>query len=59
MQEKIEAAVAESGLLLAGLIPASDELVRQELSGASYLDLPEDSGAVQQAFLIFDLIFGN
>ena len=58
LQEKIDAAVTESGLLLAGFIPASDELVRQELSGASYIELPEDSKAVQQAFLIFDLIFG-
>jgi CO dehydrogenase maturation factor len=58
LQEKIDAAVTESGLLLAGFIPASDELVRQELSGASYIDLPEDSKAVQQAFMIFDLIFG-
>uniref|UniRef100_UPI004055ABEE ATP-binding protein n=1 Tax=Candidatus Electronema sp. TaxID=2698783 RepID=UPI004055ABEE len=59
LQEKIDAAVAESGLLLAGFIPASDELVRQELSGASYIELPENSKAVQQAFMIFDLIFGN
>ncbi|WP_417915270.1 AAA family ATPase [Candidatus Electronema sp. JM] len=59
LQEKIDAAVAESGLLLAGFIPASDELVRQELSGASYIALPDDSKAVQQAFMIFDLIFGN
>ena len=58
LQEKIDAAVTESGLLLAGFIPASDELVRQELSGASYIELPEDSKAVQQAFMIFDLIFG-
>lgn len=58
LQEKIDAAVTESGLLLAGFIPASDELVRQELSGASYIDLPENSKAVQQAFMIFDLIFG-
>uniref|UniRef100_UPI0040577EC5 ATP-binding protein n=1 Tax=Candidatus Electronema sp. TaxID=2698783 RepID=UPI0040577EC5 len=58
LQEKIDAAVTESGLLLAGFIPASEELVRQELSGASYIDLPEDSKAVQQAFMIFDLIFG-
>ncbi|MGR0482751.1 MAG: ATP-binding protein [Candidatus Electronema sp. V4] len=58
LQEKIDAAVTESGLLLAGFIPASDELVRQELSGASYIELPDDSKAVQQAFMIFDLIFG-
>lgn len=59
LQEKIDAAVTESGLLLAGFIPASEELVRQELSGASYIELPENSKAVQQAFMIFDLIFGN
>ncbi len=59
LQEKIDAAVAESKLQLAGIIPASEELVGQELSGASYLQLPDDSKIIQQAFAIFDRIFGQ
>ncbi len=57
LQEKIDAAVTESGLRLAGIIPASEELVGQELSGASYLQLPEDSKIIRQAFAVFDRIF--
>jgi CO dehydrogenase maturation factor len=59
LQEKIDAAVRESKLQLAGTLPASEELVGQELSGASYLQLPEDSKIIQQAFAIFDRIFGQ
>jgi CO dehydrogenase maturation factor len=59
LQEKINAAVTESGLLLAGIIPASQELVSQELSGASYLQLDENSAIIRQAFAVFDLIFGR
>jgi CO dehydrogenase maturation factor len=59
LQEKIDAAAAESGLRLAGVIPASEELVGQELSGASYLQLPEDSKIIRQAFAVFDRIFGQ
>ncbi len=57
LQEKIDTAVREADLPLAGIISASDELVNQELSGASYLQLPDDSRVVRQAFAIFDAIF--
>jgi hypothetical protein len=38
-------------------MPASEELVSQELHGASYLQLPQDSKIIQQAFAVFDRIF--
>jgi len=57
LQQKIDTAVAESGMKLAGIIPASQELVRQELSGESYLQLPKDSPLLEQVFSIFDGIF--
>jgi CO dehydrogenase maturation factor len=59
LQQKIDAAVAEADMQLAGIIPASEELVNQELSGASYLQLPENSKVIQQAFAIFDRIFSS
>lgn len=57
LQEKIDAAVVEANMQLAGIIPASEELVSQELRGESYLQLAEDSKVIQQAFAIFDRIF--
>jgi len=58
LQEKITEAVAEAAdMPLAGIISSSDELINQELSGASYLQLPEDSKVIQQSFAIFDRIF--
>ena len=60
LQEKIDAAVAEADdMPLAGILSSSDELINQELSGASYLDLPEDTPVVQQAYAIFDNIFSE
>ncbi|MCW5206221.1 AAA family ATPase [Desulfobulbus sp. F5] len=59
LQEKINAAVVEADMELAGSIPASNELVQQELSGASYLQLAEDSQIIQQVFAIFDHIFSS
>ncbi|BCO08890.1 carbon monoxide dehydrogenase [Desulfolithobacter dissulfuricans] len=59
LEEKIDQAVAEADMELAGIIPASDELVQQELSGSSYLSLPDDARVVQQAFAIFDKIFAQ
>jgi CO dehydrogenase maturation factor len=49
----ITEAVAESGLALGGILPSSDLLIEQELSGKSYLELPADAMIVQQAFEIF------
>ncbi|MBU0728487.1 MAG: AAA family ATPase [Proteobacteria bacterium] len=53
---KINKAASESDLPLAGMLPASDTLVEQELAGASYLTLADDSDIVKQAFAIFDTI---
>ena len=57
LQEKIDEAVAEADLNLAGIISSSDDLINQELSGKSYLQLGEDSTVIKQAFAIFDTIF--
>ncbi len=59
LRHKIDQAVAESGLELGGLIPASADLVNQELSGESYLDLSEDTPAVRTAFTIFDRVLAD
>ncbi len=59
LQEKIDEAVAEADLNLAGIISSSDDLIDQELSGKSYLQLGEDSTVIKQAFAIFDTIFAQ
>lgn len=57
LQQKIEEAVSEAGLQLAGIISSSDDLIAQELEGLSYLKLPDDSPVVRQSAAIFDKIF--
>ena len=58
LQEKIDEAVAQADdMPLAGILSSSDELINQELSGTSYLELPEDTPVVRQAYAIFDNIF--
>ncbi|WPD20907.1 MAG: AAA family ATPase [Candidatus Electrothrix aestuarii] len=57
LQTKIDEAVAEADMDLAGIISSSDELINQELSGSSYLKLAEDSKVIQQVFAVFDAIF--
>ncbi|MCI5156856.1 MAG: carbon monoxide dehydrogenase [Candidatus Electrothrix sp. AUS1_2] len=57
LQAKIDEAVAEADMDLAGIISSSDALINQELSGSSYLELPEDSTIIQQVFAVFDAIF--
>jgi CO dehydrogenase maturation factor len=59
LQEKIDEAVTETGLHLAGIISSSDDLIKQELSGTSYLKLADDSEVIKQAFAIFDSIFSD
>ena len=59
LQEKIDEAVAEADLPLAGIISSSDDLINQELSGQSYLQLGDDTGVIRQAFAIFDTIFAQ
>jgi len=57
LQNKIDEAVAEADLPLGGIISSSDDLITQELNGDSYLELPEDSQVIKQAFAMFDRIF--
>lgn len=57
LQQKIEEAVNESGLPLGGIISSSNELINQELSGSSYLQLADDSPVIRQSTAIFDKIF--
>ena len=59
LQEKIDEAVADADLNLAGIISSSDDLINQELSGKSYLQLGEDSTVIKQAYAIFDTIFAQ
>ncbi|WP_339137608.1 MAG: AAA family ATPase [Candidatus Electrothrix sp. GW3-4] len=59
LQTKIDEAVAEADMDLAGIISSSDELINQELSGASYLELSEGSKVIEQVFAVFDAIFDD
>lgn len=58
LKKKIDEALANrEDMELAGVISSSDELIERELSGKSYLDVPEESEVIKQAFAIFDRIF--
>jgi CO dehydrogenase maturation factor len=57
LQEKIDEAVAEADLDLAGIISSSDDLINQELSGKSYLELSKNCRVIEQVFAVFDTIF--
>jgi CO dehydrogenase maturation factor len=57
LQEKIDEAVADSGMELGGIIPSSDVLINQELSGESYLELDDSADVVTTVNEIFDRIF--
>ncbi len=59
LEAKINEAVAESDLPLGGIFPSSDELIHQEITGGSYLELGEDVPILQTAFAAFDKIFGE
>lgn len=59
LQEKIQAAVAETGMTLGGIIPTSSDLIHQELSGESYLKLGDDTEIIQTVTAIFDTIFAE
>lgn len=50
---KIREAVESSDLPLGGLLPASNELVAQEIAGRSYLELTPSVPVVEKAFAIF------
>jgi CO dehydrogenase maturation factor len=57
LQEKIDEAVADSGMELGGIIPSSDVLINQELTGESYLGLDDSTDIVVTVNEIFDRIF--
>jgi CO dehydrogenase maturation factor len=59
LENKIREAVAESDLPLGGVLPASSELVAQELSGSSYLELDSSLPVVRKAFAIFAEALGE
>ncbi len=54
---KIEQTVREAELPLAGIFHASDDLINQELSGKSYLELGADLPIIREAYAVFDKIF--
>ncbi len=56
LHAKIMETVESSDLPLAGILSSSDHLIRQELSGKSYLDLDAESPVIQQAYEIFSKI---
>ncbi len=55
---KIDEAAQSSDLPLGGLLPASNELVAQEIAGKSYLLLDVEVPVLQKAFAIFDALLG-
>jgi CO dehydrogenase maturation factor len=59
LQEKIDEAVADSGMELGGIIPSSDALINQELSGESYLGLDDSAEVIATVNAIFDKIFSQ
>ncbi|HCC53975.1 MAG TPA: carbon monoxide dehydrogenase [Desulfobulbaceae bacterium] len=56
MLAKIDEAVQSTDLPLGGLLPASNELVAQEITGKSYLQLDAEVLVVHKAFAIFDAL---
>lgn len=57
LQEKIDEAVTDTGMKLGGIIPSSDTLINQELSGESYVALDDSAKVIQTVNAIFDKIF--
>ncbi len=56
---KIKETVEESLLPLGGILPASNELVEQEITGRSYLELADSVPVVAKAFDIFKQALGE
>ncbi len=56
LNNKINEAVENSDMQLGGILPSSDTLIEQELSGNSYLKLGHDVDIVKKAFNIFSHI---
>ena len=59
LMAKINEAVESTDMPLGGLLPASNELVEQEIVGGSYLKLENDVPMVKKAFEIFDAFFAE
>ncbi len=57
LHSKIKSTVEETDMQLAGTIPASNELVEREISGSSYLEIPENEQIIKRVFPVFDKIF--
>jgi CO dehydrogenase maturation factor len=55
----IDESSAEAALPLGGIMPSSDTLIRQELSGRSYLELATDETVIRKAFGIFAVCLGD
>lgn len=53
---KINETCEQTGLPLGGILPSSNELIEQELSGGSYLELSSEIPFIQKAFATFDKI---
>lgn len=53
---KIKETVESTDLPLAGILPSSDQLIQQELSGESYLNLEENDAIIKQANEIFSKV---
>jgi len=56
LHNKIKETTESTDLPLAGILSSSDQLIQQELSGNSYLNLPDDADVIQQAHEIFSKI---
>jgi hypothetical protein len=53
---KIKETTDSTDLPLAGVISSSNDLIQQELSGRSYLELAETAPVIQQTYEIFSKI---
>ncbi len=54
LMAKITETVESTDMPLGGLLPASNELVTQEITGQSYIELADEVPVVEKAFAIFD-----
>jgi len=56
LSAKIKEATESTDLPLGGILSSSDDLIKQELSGESYLKLADNTPVLQQAYEIFSKI---
>jgi len=59
LEAKIRQAVEENNLPLGGILPASNELIHQEITGQSYLKLADNVSVVEKAFAMFEKALGE